>query len=62
MLRDTVTPIEATAGSTSAQLLPGSADLDVRLLPGDSISAIVDQLQKTVSDPLIKFKCHPTPV
>jgi acetylornithine deacetylase/succinyl-diaminopimelate desuccinylase-like protein len=57
MLRDTVAPTELHAGIRS-DVVPAeaSADLDVRLLPGDSIDAMVARLQKAVDDPKIRFQ------
>ncbi len=56
MLRDTVTPTELTAGAR-ANVVPSEAraNLNIRLLPGESIQAFVAQMQKLVADPQIRF-------
>jgi hypothetical protein len=57
MLRDTVAPTGLHAGIRS-DVVPAeaTANLDVRLLPGDSLDAVLALLQKTVNDPQVKFK------
>ncbi len=57
MLRDTVTATQLNAGIRS-NVVPSeaTATLDVRVLPGNSIDAIMGQLQKVVDDPQVKFK------
>ena len=60
MLRDTITPTELRAGIT-ANVVPSDAwaNLNIRLLPGDSIDALIGQMQKAVNDPQIKFETQP---
>ena len=56
MLRDTIAPTQLTAG-VRANVIPSqaSANLNIRLLPGSSILDVIDQMQKAVNDPQIKF-------
>src|SRR6516164_6676431 len=35
------------------------ATLNIRLLPGDTVSSVVDELTKLVNDPLIRFEAQP---
>jgi acetylornithine deacetylase/succinyl-diaminopimelate desuccinylase-like protein len=60
MLRDSVAPTQLRAGMHS-NVVPSEAraNLDVRLLPGNSIDALVAQLQKAVNDPHIRFAVVP---
>src|SRR5438105_4587158 len=60
MLRDTITPTELTAG-VRANVVPSqaSANLNIRLLPGNSIQEVIEQMQKAVNDPQIKFTVEP---
>jgi acetylornithine deacetylase/succinyl-diaminopimelate desuccinylase-like protein len=57
MLRDTVAPTMLSAGVAN-NVIPAEAraNLNVRLLPGDSISAVVNDLNKLVNDPLVKLE------
>jgi len=56
MLRDTVTPNELTAGGRVNDVpSEARANLNIRLLPGDSIEGFVAQMQKLVADPQIRF-------
>jgi acetylornithine deacetylase/succinyl-diaminopimelate desuccinylase-like protein len=57
MLHDSVTPTELKAGMF-ANVVPSEAraDLDVRLMPGESIDALIAQLAKLVNDPQIRFE------
>jgi acetylornithine deacetylase/succinyl-diaminopimelate desuccinylase-like protein len=56
MLHDSVAVTELRAGIRS-NIVPSeaSANLNVRLLPGNSIDAFVAQLQKAVNDPQVRF-------
>ena len=60
MLRDSVAPTQLRAGFRS-NVVPSEAlaNLNVRLLPGNSIDALVAQLQKAVTDPQIRFVVVP---
>jgi acetylornithine deacetylase/succinyl-diaminopimelate desuccinylase-like protein len=57
MMRDTVAPTMLSAGVAN-NVIPAEAraNLNVRLLPGDSISAVVNDLNKLVNDPLVKLE------
>lgn len=57
MLRDTVTPTTLEAG-VRANVIPAEAraNLNVRLLPGDSMDALIANLKKLVNDPQIQFE------
>ncbi len=60
MMRDTVAPTMLSAG-VRANVIPGEARaiLNVRLLPGDSINAVLADLTKLVNDPQIRFEIQP---
>lgn len=60
MLRDTVSPTMLSAG-VRANVIPAEAraNLNVRLLPGDTIYALVSELQKLVNDPQVRFDVQP---
>jgi len=60
MLRDTIAPTILTAGVAN-NVIPGEAhaNLNVRLLPGDTIEAVVRDLTKLVDDPLVKLEVKP---
>jgi len=60
MLRDSVAPTQLRAGVHS-NIVPSEAwaNLNVRLLPGNSIDPLVAQLQKAVNDPQIRFAVAP---
>jgi acetylornithine deacetylase/succinyl-diaminopimelate desuccinylase-like protein len=60
MLRDTVAPTVLTAGVAN-NVIPAEAraNLNVRLLPGDSISTVVNDLNKLVNDPLVRLEVQP---
>jgi len=62
MLRDSVTPTVINAGFRN-NVIPSqaTANLNVRMLPGHSIDALIGQLDKIVNDPQIKFKLAPDP-
>jgi acetylornithine deacetylase/succinyl-diaminopimelate desuccinylase-like protein len=60
MLRDSVTPTIINAGFRN-NVIPSeaTANLNVRMLPGHSIDALIGQFGKIVSDPQIRFKLAP---
>jgi acetylornithine deacetylase/succinyl-diaminopimelate desuccinylase-like protein len=62
MLRDSITPTMINAGFRN-NVIPSqaTANLNVRMLPGHSIDALIGQLDKAVNDPQIKFKLAPDP-
>jgi acetylornithine deacetylase/succinyl-diaminopimelate desuccinylase-like protein len=57
MLRDTIAPTMLSAGVRN-NVIPAEAraNLNIRLLPGDTIDGLVLDLQKLVNDPLVKFE------
>jgi acetylornithine deacetylase/succinyl-diaminopimelate desuccinylase-like protein len=57
MLRDTISPTMLSAG-VRANVIPAEAraTLNIRLLPGDTISVLLAELNKLVNDPEIKFE------
>src|SRR5260370_29508567 len=60
MLRDTIAPTILSAGVAN-NVIPGEAhaNLNVRLLPGDTIEAVARDLTKLVDDPLVKLEVKP---
>ena len=60
MLRDTIAPTVLTAGVAN-NVIPAvaRANLNVRLLPGDAIDTVVNDLNKLVNDPLVKLEVQP---
>jgi acetylornithine deacetylase/succinyl-diaminopimelate desuccinylase-like protein len=60
MLHDTVTPTMLQAG-IRANVVPSEARgvLNIRLLPGNSIDALIGKLQTLVNDPQIRFQIQP---
>ncbi len=60
MLRDTIAPTVLTAGVAN-NVIPAEAraNLNVRLLPGDSINTVLSDLNKLVNDPLVKLEVQP---
>jgi len=60
MLRDTIAPTELNAG-VRANVIPAqaSANLNIRLLPGNAIQDTIQQMQKAVNDPQVKFTVLP---
>jgi acetylornithine deacetylase/succinyl-diaminopimelate desuccinylase-like protein len=60
MLRDTIAPTVLTAGVAN-NVIPAEAraNLNVRLLPGDTIDNLLKDLNKLVSDPLVKLELQP---
>jgi len=60
MLRDTIAPTELSAGVRANVVPPqASANLNIRLLPGNSIQDVIAEMQKAVNDPQIKFTVEP---
>ena len=62
MLRDSITPTILQAGFRN-NVIPsqGSANLNVRMLPGHSIDELITQMGKAVNDPQIHFQLAPDP-
>jgi acetylornithine deacetylase/succinyl-diaminopimelate desuccinylase-like protein len=60
MLRDTIAPTELAAGVRN-NVVPAeaSANLNIRLLPGNSILDVIEQMKKAVNDPQVKFTVEP---
>lgn len=60
MLRDTVAPTMLQAG-VRANVIPSEARavLNIRLLPGDTITALTAELQKLVNDPQVRLEVQP---
>ncbi len=60
MMRDTIAPTMLQAG-VRANVIPSEAraNLNVRLLPGDSINDVLADLKKLVNDPQIRFEIAP---
>jgi len=60
MLRDTIAPTVLSAGVAN-NVIPAEAraNLNVRLLPGDTIDTLLNELNKVVNDPLVKLEVQP---
>lgn len=60
MMRDTIAPTVLTAGVAN-NVIPAEAraNLNVRLLPGDSVSTVLNDLTKLVNDPVVKLEVQP---
>jgi len=60
MMRDTIAPTMLNAG-VRANVIPAeaSATLNVRLLPGNTITALLADLKKLVNDPQVRFEVQP---
>jgi acetylornithine deacetylase/succinyl-diaminopimelate desuccinylase-like protein len=60
MLRDTIAPTVLTAG-VRPNVIPAEARaiLNVRLLPGDTIDALLAELTKLVNDPQVRLEVQP---
>lgn len=60
MLRDTIAPTMLSAG-VRANVIPSEAraNLNIRLLPGDTIVTLLAELTKLVDDPQIRFEIQP---
>lgn len=62
MIRDTIAPTILQAGVRS-NVVPSEAraNLNIRLLPGDSIQTLIGQLTSLVHDPQVKLELAPDP-
>ena len=60
MMRDTIAPTVLTAGVAN-NVIPAEAraNLNVRLLPGDTIDRVLNDLNKLVNDPQVKLELQP---
>jgi acetylornithine deacetylase/succinyl-diaminopimelate desuccinylase-like protein len=60
MMRDTIAPTVLTAGVAN-NVIPAEAraNLNVRLLPGDTIDPVLKELNKLVNDPQVKLEVQP---
>src|SRR5258707_521819 len=60
MLRDTISPTMLSAGAR-ANVIPSvaTATLNIRLLPGNTITALLCELNKIVNDPQVKLEVQP---
>jgi acetylornithine deacetylase/succinyl-diaminopimelate desuccinylase-like protein len=60
MLRDSIAPTMLQAG-VRANVIPSEARavLNIRLLPGDTITALIAELQKVVNDSQVRFEVQP---
>ena len=60
MLRDTVAPTVLTAGVAN-NVIPSEAraNLNVRLLPGDIVGTVLNDLNKLINDPAVKLEVQP---
>jgi acetylornithine deacetylase/succinyl-diaminopimelate desuccinylase-like protein len=60
MMRDTIAPTVLTAGVAN-NVIPAEAraNLNVRLLPGNTIDSVVNDLNKLVNDPEVKLEVQP---
>jgi acetylornithine deacetylase/succinyl-diaminopimelate desuccinylase-like protein len=60
MMRDTIAPTMLAAGIRN-NVIPGEAraNLNIRLLPGNTIDVLLADLTKLVNDPQIKFEIQP---
>jgi acetylornithine deacetylase/succinyl-diaminopimelate desuccinylase-like protein len=60
MMRDTIAPTMLQAG-VRPNVIPSDAraNLNVRLLPGDSINDVIADMKKLVNDPQIRFEVAP---
>jgi carboxypeptidase PM20D1 len=60
MMRDTIAPTILQAG-VRTNVIPSEARavLNVRLLPGDTIDVLLNDLNKLVNDPLVKLEVMP---
>jgi acetylornithine deacetylase/succinyl-diaminopimelate desuccinylase-like protein len=60
MLRDTIAPTVLSAG-VGNNVIPAEAraNLNVRLLPGDTIDVVLNELKKLVNDPQVRLELQP---
>jgi acetylornithine deacetylase/succinyl-diaminopimelate desuccinylase-like protein len=60
MLRDTIAPTMLAAGVRANVIPPEArANLNIRLLPGDTIDVLLRELNKLVNDPLVRLEVEP---
>jgi len=61
MMRDSIAPT-ILAGGIANNVIPAEAraNLNVRLLPGDTIDTLMNELNKLVNDPAVKLELQPT--
>ncbi|HYL85003.1 MAG TPA: M20/M25/M40 family metallo-hydrolase [Candidatus Angelobacter sp.] len=60
MLRDTIAPTVLSAGVAN-NVIPAEAraNLNVRLLPGDTINSVLNDLNKLINDPAVRLEVQP---
>jgi acetylornithine deacetylase/succinyl-diaminopimelate desuccinylase-like protein len=60
IMRDTIAPTVVNAGVAN-NVIPAEAraNLNVRLLPGDTINTVVNDLNKLINDPAVKLEVQP---
>jgi acetylornithine deacetylase/succinyl-diaminopimelate desuccinylase-like protein len=60
MLRDTIAPTVLSAGLAN-NVIPAEAraNLNIRLLPGDTINTVLNDLNKLINDPAVKLEVQP---
>jgi acetylornithine deacetylase/succinyl-diaminopimelate desuccinylase-like protein len=60
MMRDTIAPTVLSAGVAN-NVIPAEAraNLNIRLLPGDSITTLMNDLNKLVNDPAVRLEIQP---
>jgi len=60
MMRDTIAPTMLTAGVAN-NVIPAEAraNLNIRLLPGDTIDTVINDLNKLINDPAVKLELQP---
>jgi acetylornithine deacetylase/succinyl-diaminopimelate desuccinylase-like protein len=60
MLRDTIAPTVLSAGVANNVIPPEArANLNIRLLPGDTIDTVLNDLNKLINDPAVKLEVQP---
>ena len=60
IMRDTIAPTVVNAGLANNVIPPEArANLNVRLLPGDSLGAVLNDLNKLINDPAVKLEVQP---
>ena len=60
ILRDTIAPTVLNAGIANNVIPPEArANLNVRLLPGDTIDTVLSDLNKLINDPAVKLEVQP---
>jgi len=61
MMRDSIAPT-ILAGGIANNVIPAEAraNLNVRLLPGDTIDTLMNELNRLVNDPAVKLELQPT--